>query len=147
MESQRECVTYGSIISFKNDFISGDETPTLSYDPSIQYINYFKQKKENFLDFLTSRFFLYTHGIFNEFCYLYNFKDKNDLKYNYFNTLFMILPSCEYEAMAKFKNLIKDLKNDILMDENPKVNNFQILDFYIKLKQEIQTNIRKIFIL
>ena len=58
MESQRECVTYGSIISFKNDFISGDETPTLSYDPSIQYINYFKQKKENFLDFLTSRFFL-----------------------------------------------------------------------------------------
>ena len=143
MESQRECVTYGSIISFKNDFISGDETPTLSYDPSIQYINYFKQKKENFLDFLTSRFFLYTHGIFNEFCYLYNFKDKNDLKYNYFNTLFMILPSCEYEAMAKFKNLIKDLKNDILMDENPKVNNFQILDFYIKLKQEIQTNIKK----
>ena len=143
MESQKECVTYGSIISFRNDFTSGDEIPTISYDPSIQYTNYFKKKKEDFLDFLTSRFFLYTHGVFNEFCYLYNFKDKDDLKYNYFNTLFMILPSCEYEAMAKFKNLIKDLKNEILMDEDPTVNNFQILDFYIKFKQEIQTNLKK----
>ena len=143
MESQKECVKYGSIISFQNDFISGDETPTLSYDPSIQYINYIKKKKEDFIDFLTTRYFLYTHGIFNEFCYLYNFKDKNDLKYNYFNTLFMILPSCEYESMAKFQNIIKDLKNEILMGEVPTVNNFQILDFYIKLKQEIQTNLKK----
>ena len=71
MESQKECVTYGSIISFRNDFTSGDEIPTISYDPSIQYTNYFKKKKEDFLDFLTSRFFLYTHGVFNEFCYLY----------------------------------------------------------------------------
>ena len=143
IESQKESVTYGSIISFRNDFSSGDETPTLTYNPSTQYKNYFRQKKENIFDFLTTRFFLYAHGIFNEFCYLYNFKDKYDIKYNYFNTLFMILPACEYEAMAKFKNLIKDLKNEILMDENPTINNFQILDFYIKFKQEILANLEK----
>ena len=143
IESQKESVTYGSIISFRNDFSSGDETPTLTYNPSTQYKNYFRQKKENIFDFLTTRFFLYAHGIFNEFCYLYNFKDKNDIKYNYFNTLFMILPACEYDAMAKFKNLIKDLKNEILMDENPSIDNFQILDFYIKFKQEILANLEK----
>ena len=141
--SKKEIVTYGSIISFRNDFTSSDETPTLSYNPDAHYQKYFRQKKENIYDFLTSRFFLYAHGIFNEFCYLYNFKDKNDIKYNYFNTLFMILPSCEYDAMAKFKNLIKDLKNEILMDENPTISNFQIIDFYTKFKQEIESNLKK----
>ena len=142
-ESQKESVTYGSIISFRNDFTSSDESPSLTYNSSIPYQKYFRQKKENIFDFLTSRFFLYAHGIFNEFCYLYNFKDKNDIKYNYFNTLFMILPSCEYEAMAKFKNLIKDLKNEILMDENMTINNFQITDLYQKFKQEIESNLKK----
>ena len=141
--SKKEIVTYGSIISFRNDFTSSDETPTLSYNPDNHYQKYFRQKKENIYDFLTSRFFLYAHGIFNEFCYLYNFKDKNDIKYNYFNTLFMILPSCEYDAMAKLKNLTKDLKNEILMDENPTISNFQIIDFYTKFKQEIESNLKK----
>ena len=143
MDSQKESVTYGSIISFQNDFSSSDETPTLSYDPSNYYTYYLKHKKGDIFDFLTKRYFLYAHGIFNEFCYLYNFKDKNDIKYNYFNTLFMILPSCEYDAMAKFKSLIKDLKNEILMNEIPTVNNFQILDFYVKFKQEIQANLKQ----
>ena len=141
--SQKESVKYGSIISFQNDFTSRIETPTLSYYPDPDNLEYFREKKENIIDFLTTRFFLYTHGIFNEFCYLYNFKDKNDIKYNYFNTLFMILPSCEYDAMAKFKNLIKELKNEILMDENPTVNNFQISDSFQKFKQEIEANIKK----
>ena len=143
MDSQKESVTYGSIISFQNDFSSSDETPTLSYDSSNYYTYYLKQKKGDIFDFLTKRYYLYAHGIFNEFCYLYNFKDKNDIKYNYFNTLFMILPSCEYDAMAKFKSLIKDLKNELLMDENPTINNFQILDFYVKFKQEIQANLKQ----
>ena len=143
MDSQKESVTYGSIISFQNDFSSSDETPSLSYDHSNYYTYYLKQKKGDIFDFLTKRYYLYAHGIFNEFCYLYNFKDKNDIKYNYFNTLFMILPSCEYDAMVKFKSLIKDLKNELLMDENPTINNFQILDFYVKFKQEIQANLKQ----
>ena len=76
MDSQKESVTYGSIISFQNDFSSSDETPILSYEPSNYYTYFLKQKKENNFDFLTKRYFLYTHGIFKEYCSLYTFNDK-----------------------------------------------------------------------
>ena len=142
-QSMKECITYGSIVSFLNDFTSNEQSPVLTYDSSLYHKNYFKKKKENNFDFITSRYFLYTQGIFNEFCELDNFENQNDIKKYYYNTLFMVLPSCEYDAMAKFKNLIKDLKNEILMDENPTINNFQILDFYLKFKQEIQANLEK----
>ena len=138
-EATRNCVTYGSIISFMNDFTGIDETPTLSYDPSDPY-SFLDNKKEDYVNFLKSRKFLYSHGVFNEFCYLYSFKDKKDIQNNYFNTLFLVLPPCEYDSMIKFKNLIKRLKNEILMDDNPTINDPQILDFYIKFKQEIQAN-------
>ena len=142
-QSMKECITYGSIVSFLNDFTSNEQSPAFTYDSSLYHKNYFKKKKENNFDFIISRYFLYTQGIFNEFCELDNFENQNDIKKYYYNTLFMVLPSCEYDAMAKFKNLIKDLKNEILMDENPTINNFQILDFYLKFKQEIQANLEK----
>ena len=145
--SQNESVTYGSIVSFRNEFKLNDDkiSSIMFFFSGIHLQNYNKQKEDNILDFLKSGYFLYSQGIFNEFCYLYSFKDDNDndIKYNYINTLFMILPACEYEAMIKLKNIITDLKNEMLMDEKPTVNNFQIFDFYIKFRQEIFANLEK----
>ena len=130
-----ENVTYGSIISFKQDFIN-DETPKISYDPNNPWADDFNNKN----DFLKSGNILYSSGVFNEFCYLYTFKNIKDIRNNYFNTLFLVLPKCEYDYMLKFKNLIKRIKNEILMDDNPTINNSQIEDLYVKFKQEIQAN-------
>ena len=49
--SQKESVKYGSIISFQNDFTSRIETPTLSYYPDPDNLEYFREKKENIIDF------------------------------------------------------------------------------------------------
>ena len=139
-ESTRNCVTYGSIISFMNYSLDNNETPTLSYDPENLNQNLSNNKKEDYIDFIKSGNFLYSNGVFNEFCYLYSFKNKKDIQNNFFNTLFLVLPPCEYDSMLKFKHLIKSLKNEILMDDSPTINNLQIEDLYIKFKQEIQTN-------
>ena len=92
------------------------------------------------MDFLISRNFLYSDGSFNEFCILYKFKNKKDFQNNYLNTFFLVLPSGEYDSMIKFKHLVKNLKNEILMDDAVSINNQQILDAYIKFKQEIKSN-------
>ena len=139
-ESTKNCVTYGSIISFMNDFIGNNETPTIFYDPADPSKNSSEKEKENYVDILKSRNFLYSNGVFNEFCFLYNFKDKKDIQNNYFNTLFLVLPPCEYDSMIKFKHLIKNLKNEILMDDNLTISNQQIEDSFKKFKQEIQSN-------
>ena len=123
-----------------NDFIGNNETPSISYDPAESSQNYIENKIEDYVDFLKSRNFLYSNGTFNEFCFLYSFKDKKDIQNNYFNTLFLVLPPCEYDAMSKFKNLIKSIKNEILMEDNPTISNAQIYDSFIKFKQEIQSN-------
>lgn len=136
IETTRSCVKYGSIVSFMNDFPGSNETPTLSYDPSNPH-SFSDKRKEDNVKYLESRNFLYSHGVFNEFCYLYPFKD---IQKYYFNTLFLILPSCEYDSMLKFKYLIKRLKNEILMEDNPSINSSQIEDFFNKFKQEIQAN-------
>ena len=44
-ESTRNCVTYGSIISFMNDSLDNNETPTLSYDPENLNQNLSNNKK------------------------------------------------------------------------------------------------------
>jgi len=136
IETTRNCVKYGSIVSFMNDFPGNNETPTLTYDPTDPHSFTYNRKEDN-VKYLESRNFLYSHGVFNEFCYLYPFKD---IKKYYFNTLFLILPSCEYDSMLKFKYLIKRLKNEILMEDNPSINSSQIEDFFIKFKQEIEAN-------
>ena len=139
-QSTKVCVTYGSIISFMNDVVGNNETPTITYDPTDPLQDFNGKKEEDYVDFLKSRNILYSNGAFNEFCYLYSFKDKKDIQNNYFNTLFLVLPPCEYDAMLKFKNLIKNLKNEILMDDNIRINNQQIIDSYIKFKQELKSN-------
>ena len=42
--------------------------------------------------------------------------------------------------MIKFKHLIKNLKNEILMYDTLSINNQLVLDAYIKFKQEIKSN-------
>lgn len=139
-DSTKYYVTYGSIISFMNDFIGNNETPPISYDPASHFQNFFENKNENYIDILKTRNFLYSNGTFNEFCYLYTFKNKKDFQNNYFNTLFLVLPPCEYDSMIKFKYLIKNIKAEILMEDNLSINKQQIEDAYTKFKQEIQSN-------
>ena len=139
-ETTRKCVSYGSIISFMSDIVDYNAAPLIDYDPANPFSQESGYKKEDYVDILKSRKFLYSTGVFDEFCYLYSFKDKKDIQNNYFNTLFVVLPSCEYDSMIKFKHLIKNLKNEILMDDSISINNQQIIDAYIKFKQEIQSN-------
>ena len=141
--STRNCVSYGSIISFMSDVVDNNPAPLINYDPENPSTHEFEYKKEDFLDFLTSRNFLYSDGSFNDFCILYKFQNKKDIQNNYLNTLFVVLPSGEYESMIKFKHLIKNLKNEILMDDTVSINNQQILDAYVKFKQEIKSNHEK----
>lgn len=82
-ESTKECVTYGSIISFMNDVVGNNETPTITYDPTDPLQDFNGKKEEDYVDFLKSRNILYSNGAFNEFCYLYSFKDKKDIQNNY----------------------------------------------------------------
>ena len=83
-ESIRNCVSFGSIISIMNDFLGNNETPKISYDPSEPYHNYSQNKKTDYDDYLKSGLYLYSNGVFNEFCCLHSFKDKNDFQNKYF---------------------------------------------------------------
>ena len=137
-------LTYGSIISFmleKEDKSQAEIIPDLTEPLNMSNEeNELNVRKEEFSDILTSREFLYSQGVFNEYCFFHNFKDKNELKYNYYNTLFLVLPKCEYESMTKFRALKRRLKKEILIDDYMNIDKQQIGNYYIKFKQEINSN-------
>ena len=73
-------LTYGSIISFMFDENENDQPPTIPDLSNSENLGYGKhtlnEKKEEFSDILIKRKFLYTQGVFNEFCFFHNFKTK-----------------------------------------------------------------------
>ena len=143
-EPSQLCLTYGSIISFMYDK-EGQSQGTLIPDLNgSQFLSNTEinpnLRKEEFSDILTSREFLYSQGIFNEFCFFHKFKNKNELKYNYYNTLFLVLPKGEYESMSKLRAIKRRLKKEILIDDELDIDQQNIIYFYKKFKQEIYTN-------
>ena len=60
---KRNYLTYGSVISFMLDYCESNEFVSISYDPD----NWNGEITQNRND-LTSRNFLFSHGVFNEFC-------------------------------------------------------------------------------
>ena len=137
-------LTYGSIISFmfeKEDNKQAEILPEF-VEPLNMSNNEEKSvnlRKEEFSDILISREFLYSQGVFNEVCFFHNFKDKNALKYNYYNSLFLVLPKSEYESMTKFRALKRRLKKEILINDKD-IDKTPIIYCYNKFKQEIYTN-------
>ena len=93
-EPSKISLTYGSIISFcfdNSQEFNSKKVPSLrdSLIKSIKKDNINNNKdNEEFADILLSREFLYSQGVFNEYCFFHKFKDKNELKYNYYNSLF-----------------------------------------------------------
>ena len=98
----RNYLTYGSIISFMLDYSECNDFATLSES----YYGNIGESKEEIVDFLTSRNFMFSHGVFNEFCFFYQVKNKHDLKNNYLNTAFLVLPAFEFDSMNNLKSLI-----------------------------------------
>ena len=144
-EPSKIFLTYGSIISFMFDKDDKTLAQILLDFPDDQnvdksQINSLNLRKDEFSDILISREFLYSQGVFNEFCFFHNFKDKTELKYNYYNTLFLVLPKGEYESMSKLRALKKKLKKEILVDDDLDIDRQQIINSYSKFKQEIFSN-------
>ena len=89
--------------------------------------------------FLSSEF-LYSQGVFNEYSFFHNFKDNNDLKYNYYNSLFLVLPKGDFDSLTKLRALKRQLKNEYIIDNDMDIDHQQIIDTYTKFKNEIYTN-------
>ena len=164
-------LTYGSIVSLMLDFNESNTASTLSFDPDkhnkkkdsrldspasgvssvdvsqrkgirakVKQGRRFKNGKKN-LDFLLTKKFLFSQGVFSNNCFFYQFKTPTDLELNYLNTLFLIIPASENESLQKIKNLIKKIEKDIRMiGQEDKTIYQQSTDIFIKFKQEIQTN-------
>ena len=166
-EPSNICLTYGSIISFMYDKegqekvadipdlgLNKDNLSILNRDDSNHLnfngdgLNVLNRKsnpnlrKEGFSDILISREFLYSHGVFNEFCFFHQFRSEDELKYDFYNTLFLVLPKGEYDSMTKLRAYIKKLKKRILIDDNLEFDKKprQQIDFFEKFKQELDTN-------
>ena len=140
-------LTYGSIISFMFDKSDKIDSPILEdIEEHIKQIAENQEKsnngrKDDLSKILTQKNFLYSQGVFNDYCFFHTFKDKNELKYNYYNTLFLVLPPGEYDSLAKFKALKNRLKKEILMDDDLDIDKQQIVLYYNKFKEEIVTNL------
>ena len=136
-KEHRNHLTYGSIVSFMLDYSESKDFATLS-EPNYGNID---ETKEEIVDFLTSRNFLFSHGVFNEFCFFYQFKNKQDLKNNYLNTAFLVLPAFEFDSMNNLNELIKKIQRLGISEGVEKwISSEQIKDCYTRFKQEIQTN-------
>ena len=133
---------YGSIISF---ILDKAQTNT-----SILFPNYEENFEQNIISnneepkkeediFLTSEF-LYSQGVFNEYSFFYKFKDITELKYNYYNSLFLVLPKGDFDSLTKLRALKRQLKNEYIIDNEMDIDRQQIIDTYTKFKQEIYTN-------
>ena len=139
---KRDYITYGTVVSLMLDYANSNEIANIPEDPG-DFENRFNQNnKDNFMSYLTSKEFLFTHGVFNEYCFLHQFKNAQDFRNNYLNTAFIVLPSFEYESMDNLNQLIKKIKKKGFDEEseNETINEKKLLDNYIKFKQEIQTN-------
>ena len=140
---KRDYITYGTVVSLMLDYSNSNEIANIPYDPGdFENRDILNNDKDNFMEYLTSKEFLFTHGVFNEYCFLHRFKNAQDFRNNYLNTAFIVLPAFEFESMDNLNQLIKKIKKKGFDDdsENETVNENKLLDNYIKFKQEIQTN-------
>jgi len=164
-------LAYGSIVSLMLDYNSSNTFSTISYDPkggnikntdkeddqgsnlgsisdrsiTKKGLKKIKTIKKNTLskdlEQMMSKYFLFSQGVFNENCFFYKFNNLLDIRVNYLNTLFLIIPACEYESLQKMRKALKTIKQDILQHSYNDRNTYQqSTDTYIKFKQEIQTN-------
>ena len=144
-EPSKIYLTYGSIISFMLDHTVPNNESIISWVPreNNEFIkiedNSNDSRQKDFSDVLISRDFLYSQGVFNKNCFFHQFKNKNELKHNYYNSLFLVLPKGEYDSLTKLRILKKKLKKEILMEDED-LDRQQIIDCYTKFKQEIETN-------
>ena len=99
-----------------------------------------KKKGEEYAGYLVSNTFLFSHGVFNEYCYFYQFKNEQDLKNNFLNTAFLVLPAFEFDSMNTLNRIIKKIKRVGIKGLDSGVTNKHIKDSFIRFKQEIQTN-------
>jgi len=139
---KRDFITYGTVVSLMLDYSNSNEMGKISYDPDNCTDKQSQNIRANFMEYLTSKKFLFTHGVFNEYCFLHKFKNAQDFRDNYLNTAFIILPAFEFESMDNLNKLIKKAKKTGISEypENDEISKKQILDNYKKFTQEIQTN-------
>ena len=84
---------------------------------------------------------MFSHGVFNEFCFFYQFKNKQDLKNNYLNTAFLVLPAFEFDSMNNLNKLIKRIQRLVISEGVEKgISTEQIKDCYTRFKQEVKAN-------
>ena len=137
----REYITYGTVVSLMLDYYNSDESGIV---PNVQEYNENKSlyNKSNVIEYLTSKEFLFTHGVFNEYCFLHQFKDAEDLRDGYLNTAFIVLPAFEFESMDNLNKLIKKAQKTGVAEfpENDEISKSLLLDNYKKFVQEIMTN-------
>ena len=138
---KRDYITYGTVVSLMLDYSNSNEIIDIPDDPANFKERMNQSNSDKFLDYLTSKEFLFTHGVFNEYCILHKFKNFQHLRDSYLNTAFIILPAFEFESMDNFNKLIKKArKTGIGSEPLNEINEKQIYDSYLKFKQEIQTN-------
>ena len=109
-DKKKNYLTYGAIISLMLDYCDSDNIAGISYDPQNFNGEISKNKNEDYVAFLTSRSFLFSHGVFNEYCYFYQFKNRKDIRNYYLNTMFVVLPAFEFESMDALNKMIKTIK-------------------------------------
>ena len=140
-EKKKNYLTYGTIISFMLDNTDPNDTVTINYDAQRLNSEVSKDKNEDFLDFLMTRGFLFTHGVFNDYCYFYQFKNKKDIRDYYLNTLYVVIPAFEFDSMDALNKIIKRIKQGgVSQSSEMGISKQQIYDSYIRFKQEVETN-------
>ena len=140
-ESNRDYITYGTVVSLMLDYNNTNKIATIpeNFDGSM-----IQDKENNLMEYLKSKEFLFTHGVFNKYCFLHKFESDQEFRNGYLNTAFIVLPAFEFESMENLNKLIKKIKkmgiNADEENEREGVTEKQIIDNFIKFKQEIQTN-------
>ena len=143
-DKKRRYLSYGSVICFMLDYTDNSPKSSISSDPNNLNDDSNQNKNENYIDFLTSRSFLFSHGVFNDFTYFYQFKNKRDIKDNFLNTAYVVLPAFEFDSMDSLNKLIKNIKRVGISNKfEIGISEQQIKDSYIRFKQEIITNHEK----
>ena len=138
---KRDYITYGTVVALMLDYSNSNVIADIPDNPGNLEERMNQTNNNKFLDYLTSKEFLFTHGVFNEYCILHKFKNFQHLRDSYLNTAFIILPAFEFESMDNLNKLIKKAqKTGIGSEPLNEINEKQIYDSYIKFKQEIQTN-------
>ena len=139
---KKNYLTFGSIISFMLDYNDSNDYPTIYYDPKNYNADMIKNKEH--YEYLSTRNFLFSHGVFNDYCFFYQFKNQQDLKNNFLNTAFLVLPSFEYDSKESLNKMIKKIKQagiTKILDNG--ITEQQINDNYLRFKQEILTSHEK----